>query len=233
MSVKETIIRIFFPLKCPLCGELVPIADEICSCCRGELREISHDFCIHCGADIDKCTCEINKNISDGIAGVCYYSGKAKWNIALFKIAGNKKLSIPMSLKMSERAAEAFSDVSFDSVTFVPVSEKSFNQKGFNHSELLAKGVAERLFVPLEAALVKVKETTPQHSLGAKERLGNLGGAFALAEGVSVKDKTILLCDDIKTTGTTLKECADVLYQSGAKRVCCLVYAITDYMTDF
>lgn len=233
MSFKETIIRILFPLKCPLCGELVPVTDEICSCCRGELREISHNYCIHCGADIDKCTCEINNNISERIAGVCYYSGKAKWEIALFKFAGNRKLSVPMSLKMSERAAEVYSDVSFDSVTFVPVSEKSFKQKGFNHSELLAKGVAERLFVPLEAALVKVKETTPQHSLGAKERLGNLSGAFALAEGISVKGKTILLCDDIRTTGTTLKECSDVLYKNGAKMVYCLVYAVTDYMTDF
>ncbi len=233
MSLKNVITRIFFPLKCPLCGEIVPVSDEVCSCCRGELRKISHDYCIHCGADYKKCSCAVDEKTLDSVAGVCYYSGLSKWQIALFKFAGQKKLAESLSLEMSERAAEVFSDVSFDCVTFVPISEKSYKARGFNQSELLAKGVAERLFIPLERTLIKVKETEPQHTLNAKDRLSNLDGAFTLSEGVCVKGKTMLLCDDIKTTGATLGECADELYKNGAKKVCCLVYAVTDYMTDF
>ena len=134
---------------------------------------------------------------------------------------------------MSERAAEAFSNVNFDLVTYVPISEKSLEKRGFNQSELLAKGVAERLFVPLQKTLLKIKETEFQHTLGEKERLSNLEGAFGLSDNVSVRGKTVLLCDDIKTTGATLKECSDVLYKNGAEKVCCLVYAVTDYMSDF
>lgn len=233
MSLKTVITRIFFPLKCPLCGEIVPISDKLCSCCKGEKRIISDKFCIHCGLDYGKCTCEVDAVSLDSVAGVCYYSGTAKWEIALFKFAGRKKLSEPLSLLMSERAAKAFNDVEFDFVTFVPASESSLEKRGFNQSELLSKGVAERLFIKHKRVLVKVKETKLQHSLNAKERLSNLEGAFALDKDVSVEGKTVLLCDDVKTTGTTLRKCADVLYANGAKKVCCLVYAVTDYMIDF
>ena len=233
MSFKTVLTRIFFPLKCPFCSEIVPISDEVCSCCKGEIREVSKDFCIHCGADYKKCSCAVDEKTLDSVAAVCYYSGKAKWEIGLFKFTLEKKLAVPLSLKMSERAAEVFSGVRFDCVTFVPASEKSYKERGFNQSELLAKGVAERLFVPLESTLSKIKETDPQHTLNAKDRLSNLNGAFRISDGADVKDKTILLCDDIKTTGSTLSECADELYRNGAKKVCCLVYAVTDYMTDF
>ena len=233
MSLKSVITRIFFPLKCPLCGELVPLSDEVCSCCRGELRKVSHDYCIHCAADYSKCSCAPDKPQLDSVAAVCYYSGKARWQIALFKFAFQKNLASTLSLEMSERAAEVFSNVNFDFVTYVPISEKSLEKRGFNQSELLAKGVAERLFVPLQKTLLKIKETEFQHTLGEKERLSNLEGAFGLSDNVSVRGKTVLLCDDIKTTGATLKECSDVLYKNGAEKVCCLVYAVTDYMSDF
>ena len=85
----------------------------------------------------------------------------------------------------------------------------------------------------MQDTVVKIKETELQHSLGAKERVKNLEGAFAIKKGADVKGKTLLLCDDIKTTGTTLSKCADVLYENGAKAVYCIVLAVTDYLTDF
>lgn len=234
MKLKSIVTRIFFPLKCPLCGELVSLSDEQCSCCDDEIRVISRDFCRNCGADTEKCTCEVsNGSCVDNIAGVYYYTGKIKWQIALFKFAGKKKLAKEMSLRMSERVAEVFSEMNFDAVTFVPSSEKSIEQRDFNQSELLAEGIAKRLFIPLEDVLIKVKETEFQHSLPAKERAINLDGAFAVREDALVKDKVILLCDDVKTTGTTLRKCADVLYEKGAKEVCCIVYALTNYLIDF
>lgn len=232
MSIGSVISRIFFPLKCPLCGELVPLTDKVCNCCKGDIKNISQSFCIHCGSDYGKCTCDINKEKLQSVAGVCYYSGKAKWQIGLFKFEGKKKLAEPLSLQMSERAAKVYSDISFDLVTFVPISKKSFEVRGYNQSELLAKGVSKRLFIPLQKTIVKQIDTRPQHTLNAQERLSNLDNAFAFCEGASVKGKNVLLCDDIKTTGTTLKRCADVLYENGAKNVCCLVYAVTEFMTD-
>ena len=146
------------------------------------------------------------------------YSGKIKSQIALFKFAKKKKYAHEFSLRMSERVAKVYCDAGFDAVTFVPSSEKSIKERGFNQSELLAKGVSERLFVPLEDFLTKARETELQHNLSAKERLINLEGAFALKNDVTVKGKTVLLCDDVKTTGTTLRKCADVLYENGIQK---------------
>ena len=149
------------------------------------------------------------------------------------KFAGKKKLSREFSLDMSERVAEVFSTAHFDAVTFVPSSEKSMKERGFNQSELLAKGVSERLFIPLQSTLIKTRETELQHELSAKERVRNLDGAFAVKNEREIKGRSFLLCDDIKTTGTTLKRCCDVLIENGAKEVYCIVLAVTDYMLDF
>ena len=230
----DILSRIFFPQRCPLCGNLIPIHKSYCSCSGEESVFISDDFCRGCGAENDKCTCNEKDGFQlDNVAGVYIYSGKIKSQLALFKFAKEKRFAKEFSLSMSERVAKVFCDVDFDAVTFVPASEKSFKERGFNQSELLAKGVAERLFLPLSDTVIKIKETELQHSLGAKERVKNLEGAFAIKKGADVKGKTLLLCDDIKTTGTTLYKCADVLYKNGAKAVYCIVLAITDYLTDF
>ena len=234
MKLKDYFLRIFFPLKCPLCGELIPLTERSCRCSGGEAVFISDNFCRSCGAEIEKCTCNNKDEIHlDNIAGVYIYDGIVRSQIALFKFAKEKSFAKEFSLLMSERVAKAFCDVEFDLVTFVPSSELTLEERGFNQSELLAKGVAERLFLPLQDTLIKIKETKKQHSLSARERVTNLDGAFSVKENANLKNKTILLCDDIKTTGSTLKECSDVLYENGAKAVYCIVLAVTDYLTDF
>ena len=234
MKLKDYLLKILFPLKCPLCGEIIPLVSESCSCCGEESFVLSPEACRHCAAEKENCTCSEKGEIYlENVAGVYIYSGKIKSQIALFKFGKQKNFAKEFSLRMSERVARVFSDADFDFVTFVPASEKAEKERGFNQSELLAKGVAEKLFVPKEDVLLKIKETDSQHKLSAKDRIKNLDGAFAVRDKAVVKDKVILICDDIKTTGTTLRRCSDTLYENGAKEVYCLVLAITDYLTDF
>lgn len=231
MKISDLISDIFFPVRCPFCGKTIQFGKDSCSCQSDEVICISDNFCRHCAAEKDNCSCEEkDATFLENVAGVYLYSGKIKSQIALFKFAKKKKYAHEFSLRMSERVAKVYCDADFDAVTFVPSSEKSIKERGFNQSELLAKGVSERLFVPLEDFLTKARETELQHNLSAKERLINLEGAFALKNDVTVKGKTVLLCDDVKTTGTTLRKCADVLYENGAKDVYCIVLAITDYL---
>ena len=82
-------------------------------------------------------------------------------------------------------------------------------------------------------ALIKSTDTQKQHTLKAKERLTNIKGSISLNENFSVKGKTILLCDDIKTTGATLRECTEVLLGHGAKDVYCATVAITSNLNLF
>lgn len=234
MNVTDFINSVLFPQKCPLCGKVMPFMKSSCPCQGDEISIISDDFCRHCGEEKENCTCKTENAVSlDNVAGVYLYGGKIKTQLALFKFSRQKSFAKEFSLKMSERVASVFSDVNFDAVTFVPASRNSIKERGFNQSELLAKGIAERLFVPFAPTLQKIKETEFQHTLTAIQRKTNLDGAFSLLDGASVKGKTLLLCDDIKTTGTTLRRCSDVLYKNGAKEVYCIVLAVTDYMTEF
>lgn len=119
-------------------------------------------------------------------------------------------------------------------VTPVPLHRRRFSQRGFNQAYLLVRhwprflqaedAVAEKPCI-LKQALVRHRPTRPQTGLGRRERLSNLKGAFALASGVSVAGKAILLVDDVMTTGTTVDECARVLTAAGAGRVDVLTLA--------
>ena len=133
MKLPQLILRILFPLKCPLCGGLIPLNSDSCSCCNEDVRRISKNFCRHCGAEEENCTCnEYGESYLENLAGVYIYEGKIKSQIALFKFAKEKSFAKEFSLRMSERVAEAFSEADFDMVTFVPSSEKAMKERGFN-----------------------------------------------------------------------------------------------------
>ena len=102
----------------------------------------------------------------------------------------------------------------------VPMYEKKQKIRGFNESELLAEVLAERIQKQCSKNnLKRIRNTTPQNALNAEQRKQNIKGAFTLENKQEVNGKTILLIDDIFTTGTTINECAKVLYHNGAKKV--------------
>lgn len=107
----------------------------------------------------------------------------------------------------------------------LPAREK---ERGYNQSALLARELSALLGVPADChALCKSIDTPAQHALKGAERRGNVFGVFEVPAPESVEGKTILLCDDIKTTGATLDECAKTLKLAGAKEVYCVCIAVT------
>ena len=97
-------------------------------------------------------------------------------------------------------------------------------------SELLAKEVAKNLSVSFQPLLKKIRETEKQHLLSASKRRTNLENAFCLNGNADIiNGKTIILCDDIKTTGYTFYICSEMLLKSGAKDVYCLSAAISEF----
>ena len=133
---------------------------------------------------------------------------------------------------MSVRFSEAYPLVKADTVTYVPMTERAQKKRGYNQSRLLALEISKRLLVPFDTLLVKQCDTKRQHDLTAEERTTNLVGAFGVADGADITGKTVILCDDIKTTGSTLAECVKVLKSCGAKEVYCLCAAISDYSPE-
>lgn len=112
------------------------------------------------------------------------------------------------------------------SIIPVPLTKKKLKWRGFNQSEEIAKELANFFKIPLISnCLIKVKETKDQVELSEKERERNLKNAFFVDGKEKILRKKIILVDDVFTTGSTLKECAKVLKNAGAKEIIGIVFA--------
>jgi ComF family protein len=110
----------------------------------------------------------------------------------------------------------------------VPLHPKRLRERGFNQSLLLARHVASSLGAELDfLSLRRIRYTQPQTGLKSDERRKNVSRAFEFMNHGSVKGRTVILVDDVATTGNTLNECARVLRRSGCDSVFCLVLART------
>ncbi len=108
----------------------------------------------------------------------------------------------------------------------VPSHQKKLKYRGFNPAEEIAKFLSFYLKLPLEiSVLAKIKQTPAQMELKKEERLENIKGAFEVENKEPIKNKKILLVDDVFTTGSTIEECASRLKTAGAKEVWGVVMA--------
>ncbi|MBI4238484.1 MAG: ComF family protein [Deltaproteobacteria bacterium] len=117
----------------------------------------------------------------------------------------------------------------YDVVLAVPLAADRLRERGYNQSQLLAKGVARRFGVRAPVDWVRrVRATRPQVGLEAGARLDNVRGAFAMTPrgAAGTRDRRVLLIDDVLTTGATLHECARVLHRAGAVRLDVAVIAV-------
>ncbi|BCX15576.1 MAG: hypothetical protein KatS3mg097_468 [Candidatus Parcubacteria bacterium] len=115
-------------------------------------------------------------------------------------------------------------NLNFDNyyLTPVPITQKKLLHRGFNQTNILAQAINQTAAIPIADILIKIKDTPDQVGLNLKERLENLKNSFNLK---SLPPKNIILVDDIKTTGATLKECAETLKKAGAKNIIALTIA--------
>jgi competence protein ComFC len=104
-------------------------------------------------------------------------------------------------------------------LAFVPVTKRKLIDRGFNQSEVLAEKLAKNLNLNIFSGLIKSKDTEDQVKLDFEKRLNNLKDVFKVK---SSPPKKIILVDDVKTTGATLKECAKVLKEAGAREIIAL-----------
>ncbi len=109
----------------------------------------------------------------------------------------------------------------------VPLHSKRESWRGFNQANLIAQDLAQRLDIPFHSdILARIKNTTPQIKMNNRiQRLENIKGAFVCKDAETIRGKTVILVDDVTTTGGTLSECAKILKQSGAKSVIAIVVA--------
>ncbi len=219
------ILDLFFPKRCVACGKL---GAYLCANCYKKVGIVQYPVCPYClrqavgGRVHPRCKKPFGL---DGLVIASRYRGSVRLLITKFKY---KYVRDILSL-LCELLASNISrfDLPQDALFVpVPLHPRRKRWRGFNQSELLANQLGARFGIKSVDLLARVRETKSQVSLAAKERKGNVSGAFGLKGKVKVESRKIILVDDVYTTGATMKECAKVLKMAGAKEVWGMVVAL-------
>lgn len=215
MSIKEFLISCIFPKRCIFCDEVIEYDKSMCENCTEIFSPAEFvRYIPYLGGEMFiKCISPFlyTGGIRKAILRLKFHNVRSNLNFFASSIA--KKLSENVDVK----------DV--DYICFVPMSNRSLGNRGYNQSELLAEALGDILKIPVINVLRKNRETFTQHELTADERIKNLIGAFSVFNSEEVEDKNFILCDDIITTGNTLKQCVKTLKDNGAGEIICCTIA--------
>lgn len=224
----KDLLKVLLPARCSLCGEVIELNKKYCEKCKNP-PVIKAPLCISCGASKKDCSCKKHKNEYKQIVAPYYYADQIVVAIHRFKESDMPFLAKKLADDMTKCITENYCEINFDIITFVPLRELHQMRRGFNQSELLADIISENISVPVEPLLEKVRYTGVQHHKNMQRRKADVFGAYDVADEYKsdLYDKIILLIDDVKTTGSTLNECAKMLKIRGAKEVYCASAAIT------
>lgn len=216
-----------YPRRCDICGDVVAINEPICLACKDNVR-IEGNICFKCGKVKKDCNCKNAHHKPEYYAVVApfVYDKNIPNAIHQLKFYGKQELANSMSKQIASTVLDRYNDAHFDYVTCVPMTVSRTYKRGYNQSKLLAKSVAKELGVPYKQLIRKIFNNPPQRTLSAKLRRGNVFGVYDILDESAVLDKSILLIDDVKTTGATLNACSYVMKIYGAKSVYCATFAI-------
>jgi len=225
------LINILFPqgVKCLLCG--VEVNDKpICEDCYNNLPIIKDHICSICGGKVlgvgEVCfDCMNYSNTYKKCFTFIEYKDDFKRLILSYK-NGNKRFLVKLfSYLLLERFKTI--DIPFDVIIPVPCSNERLKERGFNHVEEMIEDIKSYYGRVHTSILQRIKYTPHQTGLGREYRVENLNGAFKVIDKTKVKNRIVLLVDDIYTTGATMNECAKTLYNAGASEVYGLTLART------
>lgn len=230
-------IKSFFiallPERCAYCGKVIPSGKFSCSKCENELPRIEGTTCRKCGREKDKCSCKGSEKYFSSLCAPFYFEGCVRKGVHVFKFRKGYQNHKAYAEEMAKTVKERLSNINFDYITEVPMFLDSERERGYNQSSLIAQKMSEILNLEHKSSvLVKIFKTNNQHKISYYLRKGNLIGVFDVPNPEEVKGKTILLCDDISTTGETFNECAKMLWLYGAKEVHCISLALTPPKKD-
>lgn len=220
----ENFLNLLYPRCCPLCHEILREQKRLlCPECEKKIRPVSGARCMKCGRQVDKeaeyCRdCGKRKrNFTQG-KGIFPYDDMWKLSIEKYKYYGCREYG-----KFYAEAMLLFGEKNIirwkpDRLIPVPLHRKKERRRGFNQSAYIAEQLSLLTGIPCDGEIVKkCRNTKSQKKLNAQERRNNLKNAFIIRK--NVKDFTLLIIDDVYTTGSTMDEISACLMAGGAKKV--------------
>jgi ComF family protein len=234
--------RIVLPSWCAVCERELPWRDRTASCCAScwsALPKITGVKCDSCalplaGEIAARCIeCQLDPFPFAWCDAWGHYAGGLERLLHAFKFQRHDFLDNPFAMLIEETLGDRRPGLSgqarspvpheFDAIVPVPMSRRKERRRGYNQAELLGRAVAKRIDIPCRMLLAKVSDGPTQSLLPRDRRAANVRDAFTASR--DAKDQSLLLIDDICTTGETLRACANELLRAGAVRVCAITVA--------
>jgi len=216
------LLDFIFPGYCYICNLSLPNPDKyLCSRCLEKLPVLRTPFCSSCKIFLDDLPAGHNcQRPLHSVYSLWTFAEGVETLVHKFKYEGK----VGLGKKLGQFLAQQLSTQSFwtemETIIPVPLHPSRIRERGYNQAEVLAQSIADCTEVKLASkALRRCRNTKDQTRLSAAERKENVKDAFRVSEGIDLSKMTIMLVDDVITTGATLNECAKTLKQKGAKKV--------------
>lgn len=223
---------VLLPPRCPACRTVVAVVGSFCGDCWSELRFITAPMCVRCGVPFEvdhgsgtTCgACLLRAPRYTAARAALVYHGSARKVLLGFKHSDRDHLARLMAPQMIRAAREW---LTADGVLVpVPLHRWRLLKRGYNQAALLAASIARRSVTPLAVdALERSRATAMSKGMTRTQRATNVRGAFRVAHPEQVAGRSVILVDDVLTTGATVEACGRVLRRAGAKHVLVLTWA--------
>lgn len=224
-------LEVLWPTRCAICdahGQL------LCDQCRRQLPYIdANQACPRCGAPFGATVCtecndealslfELNEFPFQQMASAVALTDHSRRLVTVFKDSGEQRLAAPLARIMADCTPPAWVAAGA-AVTFVPATRRARLERGFDHMELVTAAYSDAAGLPA-LHLLEVGASHDQRQLGRRQRAANMAQRFALRAGAEVPE-TVIVLDDVATTGATLFAAAQTLRAAGAKTLYALTFA--------
>jgi len=205
-----------FPQRCPGCGDQAQAERLLCEECWHRIPRLSFELCVRClAAGREPVGC--SRHAGYGAWAAWIYDERAAATVHALKYQGRTILAPALGEVI---AAALPPGLRPDLVLEVPLHSARRRERGYNQAAVLANAVANRVGAPrLEGALVRVRATREQARLGTHERRANLAGAFRVRDPDALAGRSLVIVDDVVTSGCTLEACLEPLRAAGAHAV--------------
>ena len=233
----KQLISFILPPRCVNCGNIVGEDSSICIECFNKIRFISKPYCKICGRPF-----ESTQDLAQSVCGECMKQKRRHFELERSAfIYDDVSKNMLLALKFMDKTSFAPTIAKFmvqagtdilkenpDLIIPVPLHYMRLIKRKYNQSALLANEISKLTGIKTDLfSLKRCKNTIPQVKFTGKERVKNVRGAFVVKNPENIKGKSIVLIDDVMTTGSTLKECAIALKKAGAKKIYALTAART------
>lgn len=232
-GIMEWVLSAVYPRRCPVCHDIVqPKGELACSACAGKIQPVGEPRCKKCSKPLQKedqeycADCSRRGHVFEEAVGILPYNKVMQESLLKCKYGGRREYLDYYGETMARAAGRYLSRWQPQALVPIPLHKSQLRLRGFNQSACLAHALGKKYGIPVyEHMLEKIRKTRSQKGLEHDQRKLNLKGVFSVGKDFRLLESVVLV-DDVYTTGSTVDEAAGCLKKAGAGKVYVLTLCI-------